>query len=180
MKMTLRASRRNSRSAAACGRTGFTLVELLLVLAIVGVITAVTLPNLVRSLRGNRLTVAARTVVMAGRYARSMAVLKQEEVTVTFTYQTEGKPATVSVSGKTIPNLTRPLEGVTLQVEGKDAFYRKAAKETEPTLAAVVYRSNGRCVRHTVQLADPTDERHSGVKIDVDELGEAETAPLAP
>ena len=61
-------------------KRAFTLIEVLLVVAIIGVVTAVSTPYFVRSIRGNRLRVAARTVVMAGRYARSMAVLRQTEL----------------------------------------------------------------------------------------------------
>ena len=65
-------------------RRAFTLIEVLLVLAIIAVVTVITLPSFVRSIRGNRLRSAARTVIMAGRYARSMAVLQQKEMAVTF------------------------------------------------------------------------------------------------
>lgn len=65
-------------------RQAFTLIELLLVVAIIGVVTAITLPAFVASTRGNRLRAAARTVVQMGRYARSMAVLRQGDMVVTF------------------------------------------------------------------------------------------------
>jgi Tfp pilus assembly protein FimT len=48
------------------------------------VVSAVVMPSFVRSIRVNRLRAAARDVVMAGRYARSMAVLQQKEMAVTF------------------------------------------------------------------------------------------------
>jgi type II secretory pathway pseudopilin PulG len=47
------------------------------VVVIIGIVTAVTLPSFVRSMRGNRLRAASRTLVAAGRYARSMAVMQQ-------------------------------------------------------------------------------------------------------
>jgi Tfp pilus assembly protein FimT len=54
------------------------------VVAIMMIMTLVSVPYLVKSIRGNRLRTAAGTVAMAGRYARSMALLHQREVTLSF------------------------------------------------------------------------------------------------
>jgi len=56
-------------------RTGFTLTEVLLVAALIGFLVAVATPVFLRSLHGQRLRQAARTLMQAGRYARTMAIL---------------------------------------------------------------------------------------------------------
>lgn len=65
-------------------RRGFTLVELLLVVAIVFIVVAIGMPSFVNSMKGNRLRTAGRSVVTSGRYARSMALLQQRTMVLTF------------------------------------------------------------------------------------------------
>jgi type II secretion system protein H len=61
-------------------RQGFTLIEVVLVIAIIGIVSALTLPAMVGSIKGNRLKTASRSVVAAGKYARSLAVMRQQEM----------------------------------------------------------------------------------------------------
>jgi len=75
---------RGNRRSRLRNRRAFTLIEMLLVIVIIGIITAVTLPQFVKSMHGNRLKSAARTVIGAGRYARSMAVLQQRPMELSF------------------------------------------------------------------------------------------------
>lgn len=60
-------------------RHGFTLLELLVVIVILGVLAAVIVPQFGGSGERTKLVVAARSLVQATRYARSMAMLHQSE-----------------------------------------------------------------------------------------------------
>ncbi|MBL7114265.1 MAG: prepilin-type N-terminal cleavage/methylation domain-containing protein [Kiritimatiellae bacterium] len=63
---------------------GFSLIELVLVIAVIAIASIVVVPQFFRSMRGNRLRAAARSIIVAGRYARSMAVMKQQAMVMEF------------------------------------------------------------------------------------------------
>lgn len=69
-------------------RTGFTLLELLLVVVITLLASALAVPSFVRSIQTANLRTASRMVVTAGKYARSMAVLQQKQMTIFFNSHT--------------------------------------------------------------------------------------------
>ena len=58
-------------------RRGFTLLEILIVVVITGMIAAVAMPGFSRAMKGAELRSAVRTLSMAHKYARNIAVLRQ-------------------------------------------------------------------------------------------------------
>lgn len=129
------------------------MVELMIVVVIIGIITAVTLPSLVGSIRGQKLRAASSTVVKAGRYARSMAVMRQKDVRlVAIPGDTE-----IRVEGTGDGDLTRRLEGVALE-----------KIELEGDADGVVYYRNGRCTPYSLRV---TDVHGKSVLVKVDALG---------
>lgn len=156
---------------------GYTLIELLLVVVIMGVIVAITVP-VFRSLGGNRLSSAARSVVSVGRYARSMAVLKQLPMRVQFNLaagvisvepmHVRGAPTDAGVQhdtplgeGSPPTSHTRPATSwgevqLSRQLDRVRIDYVEAAdgeRYTDGT-AVVVYRSNGTCTPYRVVLSE--------------------------
>lgn len=181
---------------------GFTLVEVLLVLAILGITTIVTMPYLVKSIRGNRLRVAANTVVRIGRYARTMAMLGNREMVLSFDianamvsiapYRTITPPADEPPTALATPsattgespespapqastppiNLSRKLDGVSIRSVELKDHSRKGEGPV-----AILYRSNGRCTPYEVMLVD---ERGAAMRITVDALSSAEAVREGP
>jgi len=173
-------------------KSGFTLIEMLLVIIIIGIITAIAAPQFAKSMRGNRLRSAARSVVGAGRYARSMAVIHQRSMVITFDLGN----STLVVEGEahsSKPVVEDPEEGVVVSAldetfemkderqsvggDVSDTLERKldnvsisyieiAGEDTQDDgIARVVYESNGRCIPYEVRLVD-AGERALIIKVD--------------
>jgi len=191
----------------ASRRGGFTLIELLLVVAIIGIVAAVTVPSFVRSIRGNRLRTAGRTVIMAGRYAHSMAIQRQVPMTITF----ELADATLRIAADTPPppppepgtavepvaptdaaepdaaarpagaprgeEIVRRLDGVVLESVEAQEIDPDAGPPPAEGPVTVTYYSNGRCRPYTVTLADAAGGR---LIIDVDAFAGAEVEGESP
>jgi prepilin-type N-terminal cleavage/methylation domain-containing protein len=182
-------------------RSGFTLVEVLLVLAILAIVTVIAMPTFVHSIRGNRLRTAARTVAMAGKYARSMALLQQREMTLTF--DLDKASLTIAVAGRResepepnagmagMPVGPSPLESdptnrAVIQAEAEVitrtleqvtiaavGVGEQGTMDVSEGACRVVYRSNGLCTPYRVTIVDTYG---GSVTIDVDALGSAVTS----
>jgi len=137
--------------------TGFTLVELMLVLTIIGIVVAVGVPSMAKSIRGNRLRLAASTVVKAGRYARSMAIMRQQEVRLAFNVG-DGR---VEVGGIGDAGFDRRLDGIKISRIEADGV----APGPEDKSVTITYSRIGRCTPYVVTLAD---ERNKTMTINVD------------
>jgi len=165
-------------------KRGFTLVEILLVVAIMLILSAVSMPYLFKSIRGNRLRAAMTSVVQAGRYARSIAILSQREMILSFDLKnatlhvgprytspaptapgTEepppsaaGQPAPAGEPETNGPSLTTSGSSFALTRKLDDVRIESVEVENqgkEPAdTAVVIYRSNGRCTPYRVRLAD--------------------------
>jgi len=183
----------------------FTLVELLLVVAIMGILAGVIVPNLARSVRGNRIRVATRAVVTASRYARNISILREADHALVFdldqpsVYLSGGIvsiPTNVTEkagAGEDVSVMDKEEEGDAViyaddrAFSGGGEFSRKLDGVTIESVelngdelykegkAVVVFESNGRCTPYVVVLSDETGKR---VVIDVDSLAATETKEI--
>lgn len=139
----------------------FTLIEVLLVIVVIGIASAIAMPAFVRSMQGQRLSTAARTLTTVARYARSMAVLQQSDLSLIFNLA-NGQIDLIS-SSTPLPSFSRSVNGVRLQevvIEGADPV-------TEGT-CSVPFLRNGVCVPFTVTIAD---QNGNSCVLKVDSLG---------
>ncbi len=69
-------------------KKAFTLIELMVVVMVLGVVAAVIVPNFSVFMKGNRMRLSVKSVILAGKYAKSVAVLRQMDTAVIFDFDT--------------------------------------------------------------------------------------------
>lgn len=163
-----RPARRGLRAMVSTA-AGFTLIEIMLVVVIIGILLTVTVPSMVRSIRGSRLRAAASAIARAGKYARSMAVMDQKEVRLVF--HKTGPRIEAGGSSGSRAKLDRTLDGVRIDnVEISDgAAQSSVGGEVSWTVS---YMRNGRCTPYSVTIANSRDET---ITIQVDAFATAKT-----
>lgn len=155
------AAANGKHSSGGLRPSAFTLIEILLVIVVIGIVAAIAMPSFVRSIQGQRLNTAARTLATVARYARSMAVLKQSDLHLTFNLA-NGQVDLVS-SNTSMPSFSRTMNGIRLQavaIEGGDPV-------TEG-VCSVPFMRNGVCIPFAVTMVDPNGNY---VVMQVDALG---------
>ncbi len=75
-------------NAAKHKNRGFTLIEVILVLVVIVVVSGISLPYFAGTFRGTKLRTAARTVNRMARYARAMAIMREETMTIALNHET--------------------------------------------------------------------------------------------
>ena len=70
--------------STVCGSLGFTLIEIMLVVVIIIIVAGAAVPMLSGTTDATRMRDAVRSTIRTARYARSMAILRQEDCTLTF------------------------------------------------------------------------------------------------
>ena len=150
------------RNDSRQSRAGFTLVELFLVLVIIGFAMAVIFPVMAGAMSGGKLQSATRMVVMAGRHARAMAVLKQKVMNVEF--DLDGSKVSVTSEDGGV-EFSRDLWDLTM-VKIVEVRMGEENAQTEGK-CVVPYENNGTCTPYVLQLSDA---RGQETTVEVDPL----------
>ena len=110
--------------------SAFTLIELLMVIFILGIAAAVLVPQLNVGAEQTRLVTAARSIVQASRYARTMALLHQTETELVCNSET----GTVEVRAKSTGSVSGVLSSMATYTEIRDLEDPAELPETDEAI----------------------------------------------
>lgn len=179
----------------ARSRFGFTLIEILMVVVIILIASAVAIPSFIGSYRGAKLRTSGRHIVMAGRFARSTAVLNQVQVALLFDAEA-GSLEVVSIesadqfnkseflSGREFRMADDVLDDGAQQEKPKESIQSRLKRDLEEDVKVysfesefteqeiegiywVNYYPNGMCDKYAVTLIDDQDQT---MRIQVDPI----------
>lgn len=97
---------------------GLTLLELLVVVAIIGILSLISLPNIYQIIQMNRIRTSANDLLIKVRYARSLAIKTQRELTMTVNLPQES--LSIFKPGHTEYNLLADIAGRILSNQALD------------------------------------------------------------
>lgn len=163
-------------------RSGFTLVELILVVLIIAMASAIAVPSFVNSIKGARLRTSARKVVSTNKYARSMAVLRQQQVLLRYNFnrsQMEIAFMPARTEASTVDRLLESGElfGEAMETATEEQVDSARAEQTrkleegvtiidftgvdgrgDDSANWITYYPNGMCDAHSFRLLDSRDQ----------------------
>ena len=134
-----------------CGSKGFTLIEIMLVVVIILIATAITAPAFRGMFKSTQMTDAVRSTTRMARYARSMAILKQSDFTLTF----EGTQMVLSGNDPSEPKTVRRFSG-DIKI---DQFENKSDETLSSDTRVINYYANGMNDGFKLTLTDEKDRR---------------------
>lgn len=132
---------------------GFTLIEIMLVVVIILIATAIATPVFRGTFQSTQMTDAVRSTVRMARFARSMAILKQSDCTLTF----EESQMVLTCADPTEPKTVRRFPG-----DIKISQFENQSEQTSSDDARTVhYYSNGMNDGFELTLSDDKDRRQT-------------------
>ena len=136
-----------------CAVGGFTLIELLVTLAVLGIVMTLAVPAFGDFIKSNRLKTAAFDLLVSLNYARSEAIKRNADATLTPAGSGWSDGWSVQAAGQTFKVFEAPV-GIQINPLADGAAWA----------AAVTYKRNGRpsgftTMMFTVRLNDVSDNR---------------------
>jgi type IV fimbrial biogenesis protein FimT len=123
----------HDRPGRRCGPRGFTVIELMLTLVLLGVVVAMAAPSFADFFKNNRLKTASFDLVVSLNYARSEAIKRGTDATVTPAGGNWSDGWSVQAEGQTVKVFEAPA-GIQVNPVADGAAWT----------AAVTFRRNGR------------------------------------
>ncbi len=175
-------------------RGGFTLVEVILVMVVLVIISGISLPYFSGSFRGTQLRSAARTIDRMARYTRSMAIMREETLTMALNPNTlelfMGAPVAPTSDAEADGELDQDvLKRLGYVKDGAPAaktgnldkevhhflpdrltvrnFEKNRTDDDTDSLYTIEFYPNGQCEWFEIEFED---NRGSGIKLEIDPI----------